>query len=267
MVYYNMAKGPNSINIRKKGETMKSAKRITKKNTPLKVKREEVSSVVKLTETDEKILASYEIFLEGIAAFWGNSCEYVLHRFDDLDHSVVQIINGYHSNRSVGSPITNHTLEQLNNAASNDIVHHYMTHSSTSPTGEMIRSVTIPIVGEENWIIGMICINFHTGSSIASLLSGYCGGNEEVREGANAGHVAESFAADSGNLIHETLEEVRAKVCGDDSIRVLDRNRIIIEELWRRGIFNLKNSVTIVANSLKLTKNTVYLYVRKMKFQ
>ena len=218
-----------------------------------------------LTKHDEETIASYEIFLEGIAAFFGDSFEYVLHRLDDLNHSVIRIINGHYSNRMVGSPITDYTLEQLNKVKSNDIIHHYMTHSSTTSDGELIRSVTIPIVGEGNRIIGMVCINFHTGAPINMLFSGYCGGSENMREGANSGYVIENFATNSRDLIREVLDEVRAQIYSNNSIRALDKNKAIILELYQRGVFNLKDAVAVVSECLGVTKNTVYLYVRENK--
>jgi len=218
----------------------------------------------KLTKSDEITLNSYAIMLEGLAAYFGNSFEFVLNRFDDLDHSVIMIINGYHSNRTVGAPVTDLTLERLINT-DNEMEHYYMTHTTTSQFGEPIRSVTIPIVGEGNWIIGMVCINFYASSSISTFMSGFLQGNEQLREGANSGHVSENYAANSEGIISKALEEAKAAVYDDRAVTASNRNKAIIRALYERGIFSLKDSVALVSRSLGLSKNTVYLYIRKSR--
>ncbi len=220
---------------------------------------------MKLTKTDEKVLESYLIFMEGLADYFGKSFEYSLYRMDDLDHSLIQIINGHYSNRTIGAPITDYTLAQYQVGKDNSIVHHHMLRSTTGKNGAPIHSVTIPIVGERNRIVGLACIDFHFSSSIADLMSGYASGCGNGQEHATSGHVDVNFATHSDDLITETLEEVKQQTFTNEEIAAADRNRTIISELYRRGIFNLKDGVDMVAKSLGLTKNTVYLYIRKCK--
>ena len=60
----------------------------------------------KFSANDRIILKSYETVIDGLANYLGSSYEIVLHSLEDYAHSVVRIINGYHTGRSVGSPIT-----------------------------------------------------------------------------------------------------------------------------------------------------------------
>ena len=68
---------------------------------------------VAFTETDFKILNSYKSVLDGLAAYWGDGYEMVLHSLHDLDHSVIKIINGHYTGRREGFPITDLALSML----------------------------------------------------------------------------------------------------------------------------------------------------------
>ena len=68
---------------------------------------------VKLTRADQKILKSYIPTLQGLAAYLGSSYEIVLHSLEDYDHSVIGIINGEHTGRRIGAPITDLALDML----------------------------------------------------------------------------------------------------------------------------------------------------------
>ena len=49
-----------------------------------------------LSKVDRYILDSYKTTMEGLAAYYGEAFEIVLHDLSDLDHSIVKIINGFH---------------------------------------------------------------------------------------------------------------------------------------------------------------------------
>lgn len=66
-----------------------------------------------LSEVDHKILESYKTVLEGLADYLGDGCEIALHSLEDYDKSVIKIVNGHHTGREVGAPITNLALDML----------------------------------------------------------------------------------------------------------------------------------------------------------
>ena len=61
-----------------------------------------------LSQKDRLVLQSYESVLEGLAEFFGSSFEFVLHSLEDLDCAAIKVVNGYHSGRKEGAPITGH---------------------------------------------------------------------------------------------------------------------------------------------------------------
>ena len=70
---------------------------------------------VSLSKTDYAILNSYKILAEGLAEYLGEGCEIVIHSLGNLEHSVIKIINGHHTGRKEGSPITDLGLSMVKN--------------------------------------------------------------------------------------------------------------------------------------------------------
>ena len=66
-----------------------------------------------LTRNDRLVLDSYGSLLDGLADYMGEGYEMVLHSLEDLEHSVVKIVNGHHTGRKTGAPITNLALDML----------------------------------------------------------------------------------------------------------------------------------------------------------
>ncbi len=59
------------------------------------------------------ILGSYKNIADALGEFLGSSCEIVIHSLESLDSSIIKIVNGNHSGRMVGAPITDIALSML----------------------------------------------------------------------------------------------------------------------------------------------------------
>ena len=72
-----------------------------------------LSGYLVLSPTDKVILESYKILMDGLSAYLGEGYEIILHSLEDLDHSVIKIINGHYTERCEGAPITDLALTML----------------------------------------------------------------------------------------------------------------------------------------------------------
>ena len=165
---------------------------------------------VKLTRADQKILKSYIPTLQGLAAYLGSSYEIVLHSLEDYDHSVIGIINGEHTGRRIGAPITDLALDMLDELSAGGKAS--TVYFSRNKKGEPLKSTTIAVRGEHDRIIGLICINLYLNTSLCDILDGLTPGTVQAMA------ARENFAADAKELIVSALEPVRARVMADDSI-------------------------------------------------
>ena len=216
-----------------------------------------MSGYLVLSPTDKVILESYKILVDGLSAYLGEGYEIILHSLEDLDHSVIKIINGHYTERCEGAPITDLALtmlEDLNRRSSLE-VKAYFNHKS----GKTLKSVTIPVVGEQRRIIGLLCINFHMEISVFNFLTQFL-----PNEASNISS-SETFNKNADGLLISALEDAKAQIYGDKSVNASNKNKEIIRQHYQRGIFNIKDAVASVAEDLGISKNTVYLHLRNIQ--
>jgi len=217
-------------------------------------------AAIVLTNTDKAILESYMQLCEGLSDYLGDGYELVLHSLENYDHSVVKIINGYHTGRTEGAPITDFALTLLTQIRSRQDAG-YITYTSQNKKGEPLKSTTITIQGEGGRIIGLLCINFYMNTPFTQVIGSYF----PERESAARNHrERESFVDNVDELIYTAVHEVRSQVMDDPAISSINKNKEIIAQLLARGIFNLKDSVLKTAQILAIGKNTVYMHIRNL---
>lgn len=224
---------------------------------------EKKETYLTLTEVDKSILNSYKNLVEHLGNYLGEGYEIILHSLEDLHHSAIKIHNGHYSGRKEGAPITNVALEMLSQieCTKNCDAINYMNRSSN---GTPLYSTTIPILGENNRIIGLFCMNFYTNIPLSSILSKFLTTNFQT---SNITEISETFTDNADELIKQSVYEIKQKVFGDMSISQSNKNKEIIAKLNEKGIFNLKDSVIKVAELLQISKNTVYMHLRSMNRQ
>jgi predicted transcriptional regulator YheO len=231
------------------------------------LKQEAVMAKTKnaLSGADQLILESYKTTMDGLAAYYGEAFEIVLHSLIDLDHSIIKINNGFHSGRKEGGPITDLALSMLErikkNGGSGDAAEYnvpFLSYFSAGKYGKPVKSTTIVIFGEKKNPIGLLCINLYLETPLMSLLQNFS-------LAAPAEYVAENFITDSDELIVRSLEKIKTDVLADGRIPVSQKNKEIVTLLYYQGIFKLKDAVQIISRDLGISKNTVYLHIRALE--
>jgi len=213
-----------------------------------------------LSKTDKAIIESYKAMMDGLGAYLGEAFELVLHDLTDVDHSVIKVINGFHSGRREGAPITDlalSLLEDIRKKAGGGRGAEYATYVSSSKYGKPVRSATIVITGAEGAAIGLLCLNLYLDSPLTSLLQSFSLSPQDYK--------AENFTSDSGELVSRVLERVKDEVMSDPHIPASHKNKEIVTILYHQGIFKLKNAVQSISQDLGISKNTVYLHIRALE--
>jgi len=210
-----------------------------------------------LTESERSILNSYVYFAEGLSNYLGKSYEIVVHSLEDLDHSAVKVINGYHTGRKEGAPITNLALSMLAHIQNQAELIPGITYFTKNHRGEPMKSTTVTIRGEEDRIIGLFCINFYLNTSLVDVL-------QDLSPNPAHGHASEDFSGNNYEWVLETVNRMKKEVFADTQVSSHNKNKEIIKRLQEEGIFKLKDSVSVVAEAMDISKNTVYLHLRKL---
>ena len=214
---------------------------------------------IKLTKVDKLILDSYASMIEGLSAYLGSVYEISLHSIEDYNHSVIKIMNGYHSGRSAGAPLTDLALNMLKRVKDQGISasESYTSYNAISPSGERLKSSTIPILGKNGRVIGILCMNLYLDSPLTEVLQTIVGNQtEQTRQ--------ENFANSMGDTITHAVTDARNQVMHNPSIPAANKNKELIRILYGKGIFNMKDAIVLVADALGISRNTVYMHLRNM---
>ena len=136
----------------------------------------------------------------------------------------------------------------------------YFTHNKK---GEPLKSVTIPVRGEKDRIIGLLCINFYLNTPFSEYISNFvaCG----LKPQEQYENRKENFSSSSVELLEDMAEEIRREVIEDKDIPTSNRNKEIIQRLYQKGVYNMKDAVVRTAEILGISKNTVYLHLRNLE--
>ena len=100
-------------------------------------------------------------------------------------------------------------------------------------------------------------INFYMDTPLSQLL--------ETISPAQSQPVAETYVQNSTEMVQAAVQRAAAETDAEGLAGSVLRNREIVSKLYASGIFNIKDAVIQVADSLNISKNTVYLHLRHCK--
>lgn len=216
-----------------------------------------------LTEADKVILKSYSAMLEGLSMYLGEGYEIVLHSLEDYSSSAVKVINGNYTGRTKGAPLTDlgiNLLEEIKNGSEESRGITYLTHNRE---GEPLKSVTIPVRGEKDRIIGLLCINFYLNTPLSKYISNFV--ISDIENQKHYENRKENFSSNSMELLEDMVKEIQKEVVDDKNISSSNRNKEIIQRLYKKGVYNMKDAVVKTAQFLGISKNTVYMHLRNLE--
>jgi len=215
----------------------------------------------KVLRDHSSLIESLKVVVDGIAGTFGPRCEVVLHDLRNLDRSIVKIVNGHVTGRSVGGSITDQGLKDLRKGT-DDLI---LNYRSVSSQGRPLKSTTIVFRDGRGKPTAAICINL----DITDILAF----NDQIQHmfgAAEAGHEdkqSETFEKD----VAATLDKMASKAIhgiGKQIQSLSKEERMdIVRDLDTQGFFLIKGAIKILASKLKLSKFTIYNYLDETKSQ
>ncbi|MCZ8511524.1 PAS domain-containing protein [Paenibacillus filicis] len=202
-------------------------------------------------------LLRYAPIANAIAQTFGDNCEVVLHDLSTPQNSVIYTVNNHVTGRMVGQPI-NHIFTRvlLSKKFQNDVVANYQTQTDD---GRRIKSTTALIRDKDGVAIGALCINFDYQSLLQfqDFLNNFTSLEDEpIKEEVEL----------LGN-VKEIANQLIQQIIGDYDVDTMDKSKKIevVKFMDEKGVFLIKGAVEKVAESLQVSKVTIYSYLDQIR--
>lgn len=219
-------------------------------------------------------LKQYVKLAEFLGLVLGPCYEITLHDIHGKDSTIVAIVNGSISGRSLDSPPTARALRAISeNAAGVDYCTNY---NGLSAGNQPLRSSTFYIKDKNDDLVGMLCINFDD-TQFQELTNrlfqiihpdNYVENNITIRSDileADDDQEPERF----GDSMVSVADAVVQEVLDDWNIPVerlsQDEKVRIVAKLDQRGIFRLKGAVPHVSGVLHSSPASIYRYLARVR--
>lgn len=203
-----------------------------------------------------------------IAAQFGSATEVVVHDFTgELDHTIVYIVNGHVTGRTIGDAPTQSFLKYMNvNHPRKSI--EKVRHISHLPSGQIIRSSTANFFDEDGTLNSSLCVN----QDITDLVTL----ENAVKGLSDSGYFETSVLSTNGNefdlppsSIHGMMDNIITEALasiGTPPDKMNKEAKIkLLQFLDERGVFMIQKSGQKVCELLGISKFTLYNYLEEAR--
>lgn len=192
----------------------------------------------------------------GLRRLFSPFCEVVIHDFTDFEHSIV-CIEGNVTNRCVGGAATDLLLAKASQGDTDEDLFNYLT---SLPGGRLMKSCTVFLRDESGAAFGAFCVNFDITAFVGmhKVMANFVATEER-------GDVVETFANDIEDTIHSIVADTLHETGQSLPLMGRDDKIELIGRLAEKGVFQVKKSVSILADQLGLSRATVYNYLREAR--
>lgn len=203
----------------------------------------------------EGIIETASAIAKAIQPSLGAMCEIVVHDFSDLDRSVVAY-EGNLTGRGVGSPVTPLSLELINAEERPSAISDRMLSTSD---GRIIKSTVVALRNEHGHLVGSFCLNLDVSNlkHALNLLEDLAGAPEQSKP--------YTFPENLPQLLDTVLDQEERKL-GRSLVNLDAKQRLtVIESLEQHRIFEIRNSVNLIAERFSVSRATIYTDLEKVR--
>ncbi len=206
---------------------------------------------------DRVVLERYFPITEMISRCCGSGCEVLIYSYEDFNKAIIKIINEHVSGRCLGNPITEFGLNVAKAAieSDEDITGPYLARTKS---GSLLKCISMVIRNEKKQPIGALGINIDLSIPMERFVKDFLLSIDQ------SGTADEVLASDLGEKVATLVAEELEAFSRITGVSPSKKNRNIVTALNKRGIFDVKGSVELVAGELGVTKHTIYKYLREI---
>ncbi len=212
------------------------------------------------------ILNSLIPMVETIGQTFGKNCEVVLHDFRDPQHSIIKIVNGHVSGRSVGGPITDFALATWRRGGFGDQREdRIINYKTKTKDGKVIKSSTVFIKDEEEKIVGCLCINYEMTFHLmfSKIMNEFCH-MTELGKSEEKLKEEETFATEIDEVFEKITKKAIEQVGKPVSLMQKNDKLRVVKIVDDNGGFIIKGAIDRLANELSVSRYTIYNYLAEL---
>lgn len=216
----------------------------------------------------ERLISVFSQLVEPLGRTLPSSSEVVLHDLSLLPNSIVAVF-GDVTGRRIGDPATDLLLEQ----AMTGFASHNLGYETLLADGRRMRSSTMIIRDVADNPVAALCINTDISAwtsirDLANVMMGQAPAPSSRPDIARAVPdvvpATETFVKDVDELASYLINQAIASVGLPVSQMKKEHKLQIVSQLKARGIFMLREAVEMIAESLEVTRFTIYNYLNEI---
>ncbi|GAA0716903.1 PAS domain-containing protein [Clostridium malenominatum] len=200
-----------------------------------------------------------------MSLIYGKNCEVILYDITNPEHAVIAIHNNFITGRNLGDSISECEMNVINsNAYKNK---NFLTNNITKSknSDKIIRTSSYFIKDDYDNLIGMICVNIDltslkmlTDEVESFMMLGRTIDVDGKPVESHKENIKISLEELMLNLISETMDSFENR----PSKMSIDEKKAFVSMLQTKGVFLLKGSVSVVADIMEVSEQTVYRYIK-----
>ncbi len=231
-----------------------------------------IHKLTELTETGRRergsILPALTALVEPLATIVPGGCEVVLHDLSSLPNSIISVA-GSLTGRSVGGPATDLLLQR----AAQGRLATQVGYTGHGRDGQELRCSTIIVRASSGEPVAALCINCETkawrtvSALAASMLPGAAGvppGPASSGDEAVPDQNAEHFTGDVDDLAEDLLVRAIGSINVPVDLMHKRHKLAVVAELKASGFFILREAAERAARALKVSRFTIYNYLKEL---
>ena len=202
---------------------------------------------------ENSLLSQLDTIAKGLSETFSPFCEVVVHDLKDPEHAIMSIHNNL-SGREAGQPATELGLARI---ASPDFPEIIANYGNQFADGRPVKSTSIGIKDEEGNYVAALCLNVDM-----TLFRGMQSALARFTE-TESSPVREHLDPGSTEVIRQRIDDFAAKRATTARALKTEDRKILIQQLRKEGLLNVRKSMDTVAQHLGVSRATAYLYARQ----
>lgn len=202
---------------------------------------------------ENSLLSQLDTIAKGLSETFSPFCEVVVHDLKDPEHAIMSIHNNL-SGREAGQSATELGLARI---ASPDFPEIIANYGNQFADGRPVKSTSIGIKDEKGNYVAALCLNVDM-----TLFRGMQSALARFTE-TESSPVREHLDPGSTEVIRQRIDDFAAKRATTARALKMEDRKVLIQQLRKEGLLNVRKSMDTVAQHLGVSRATAYLYARQ----